>query len=247
MDHRELESIVEYLKQKDQLTPLESDFIEADGFERGGARTDAAEVETFHALNNAADCGEVVEILFKSVGQRMNDVGLHDGEGNLVLIENIGDREFSAVCVAAVIEVHLADFVGVCLHEYRHACVLKCGNRAVFVDEYGHTEYYTIVFTLVGLEPVVVNPAFVTGFDSSVACGVFVHDEIFVARIGHGLDHVIACSGDKLCRHESAVSEVKCKFHNCDPFVFIIADFVFAVKICGEFFAINAEAYGGPK
>ena len=28
MDHRELESIVEYLKQKDQLTPLESDFIE---------------------------------------------------------------------------------------------------------------------------------------------------------------------------------------------------------------------------
>ena len=42
-------------------------------------------------------------------------------------------REFTAEGVAAVGEVHLADLVGICLHENGNVCILQGCGRALYL------------------------------------------------------------------------------------------------------------------
>ena len=66
---------------------LHGDLVKADGLERGGARADAAEVEALHAVDHAADGGEITQILLELGAQRMHDMGLEDRERDVVLTE----------------------------------------------------------------------------------------------------------------------------------------------------------------
>ena len=95
---------------------LKSDFIEARRLERRRSRADAADGEALHSADDAADGGEIVEVRLKLLSKRMNDVRRHHGKGNLALGKDIRNGELAAVGVAAMSEVHLADFVGIRLH-----------------------------------------------------------------------------------------------------------------------------------
>ena len=192
---------------------LHGDLVEADGLERGGARADAAEVEALHAVDHAADGGKVAQVLLELCAQRMHDMGLEHRERDVVLTEHIRDRELAAVGVAAVGKVHLADLVGIGLHEDGNARVLQRGDRAVFVGENRHREDHAVILTLVFLEPLGVEQALVARFDAAVAGQLLVHHDVVIARVSHGLDHIVACAVNQLAGHEAAVAEAEGKGH----------------------------------
>ena len=192
---------------------LHGNLVEADGLERGGARADAAEVEALHAVDHAADRGEVAQVLLELGAQRMDNMGLEHRERDIVLTEHVRDGELAAVGVAAVGKVHLADLVGVRLHEDGHARVLQGGDGAVFVGENGHGEDDAVILALVLLEPLGVEQAFVSCLDAAVAGELLIHHDVVIARVGDGLDHVVACAVDQLAGHEAAVAEAEGKGH----------------------------------
>ena len=140
-------------------------------------------------------------------------MGLEDRERDVVLTEHIRDGELAAVGVAAVSEVHLTDLIGIGLHEDGHARVLQGGNGAVFVGENGHGEDDAVILALVLLEPLGVEQAFVSCLDAAVAGELLIHHDVVIARVGDGLDHVVACAVDQLAGHEAAVAEAEGKGH----------------------------------
>ena len=192
---------------------LHGQLIEADGLERGGARADAAEVEALHAVDHAADGGEVAQVLLELCAQRMHDMGLEHRERDVVLTEHIRDGELAAVGVAAVGKVHLADLIGIGLHEDGHARVLQGGDRAVFVGKNGHREDHAVILSLVLLEPLGIQTAFVSCLDAAVAGELLIHHDVVIAGVGDGLDHVVACAVNQLAGHEAAVAEAERKGH----------------------------------
>ena len=192
---------------------LHGELVKADGLERGGARADAAEVKALHAIDHTADGGKVTQVLLELGAQRMDNMGLEHRERDIVLTENIRDGELAAVGVAAVGKVHLADLVGIGLHEDGHARVLQRGDRAVFVGENRHGEDDAVILALVLLEPLGVEQALVARLDAAVAGELLVHHDIIIAGVSHGLDHIVACAVDQLAGHEAAVAEAKGKGH----------------------------------
>ena len=197
---------------------LQGHLVEAHRLEGRRARADAAEVEAAHAPDHAADRGKIFKIFAERLAQRVHDVRLHHRERDLVLIEHVRHRKLAAEGVAAVREVHLADLVGVCLHEDGHARVLQRRSRAVFVDEDGHAQNDAVVLPFVALQPVVVQPALFARFHRAVAGCVLVHCQILVPRVRHGFDHVLPRARDELCGHEPAVAEIECEFHFINSF-----------------------------
>ena len=143
----------------------------------------------------------------------MHHVGLEHGEGDFILGEHVGDGELAAVRVAAMGEVHLADLVRIGLHQNRHARVLQRDDCAVLVGEDGHGEDHAVVLALVLLQPLGVQLALGAGLHASVAGQLRVHHDVVVARVGHGLDHVVARAVDQFAGHEAAVAEAECKGH----------------------------------
>ena len=192
---------------------LHGNLVEADGLERGSARADAAEVEALHAVDHAADGGEVAQVLLELCAQRMHDMGLEDRERDIVLTEHVRDGELAAVGVAAVGKVHLADLVGVRLHEDGNARVLQRGDRAVFVGKNGHREDHAVILSLVLLEPLGVKQTLVARLNAAVAGQLLVHHDVVIACVGDSLDHVVACAVDQFAGHEAAVAEAEGKGH----------------------------------
>ena len=143
----------------------------------------------------------------------MHDMGLEHRERDIVLTEHVRDGELAAVGVAAVGKVHLADLVGIGLHEDGNARVLQRGDRAVFVGENRHGEDHAVILTLVFLEPLGVEQALVARFDAAVAGQLLVHHDVVIARVGDSLDHVVACAVNQLAGHEAAVAEAEGKGH----------------------------------
>ena len=143
----------------------------------------------------------------------MDNMGLEHRERDIVLTEHVRDGELAAVGVAAVGKVHLADLVGIGLHEDGNARVLQRGDRAVFVGENGHGEDHAVILALVLLEPLGVKQALVARFDAAVAGQLLVHHDIIIAGVGDSLDHIVACAVDQLAGHEAAVAEAEGKGH----------------------------------
>ena len=198
---------------------LQRQFIEAHRFKRGGTRADAAQIEALHAVNHAADRGEIAQVFLELRGQRMHHVRLEHRERHAVLAEHVRNGEFSAERIAAMREIHLADFIGIRLHQNRHMRILQRRDRAVFIGEDRHGENHAIVFALVLLEPFGVQQTFIAGFHAAVAGQFLIHDDVIIARIGHGLDHIIARAVDQFAGHEAAVCKRQSKrhllFHRC--------------------------------
>jgi len=192
---------------------LHGNLVEADGLERGGARADAAEVEALHAVDHAADGGEVTQVLLELGAQRMDNMGLEHRERDIVLTEHVRDGELAAVGVAAVGKVHLADLVGIGLHEDGNARVLQRGDRAVFVGKNGHGEDDAVILSLVLLEPLGVKQTLVARLNAAVAGQLLVHHDVVIAGVGDSLDHVVACAVNQLAGHEAAVAEAEGKGH----------------------------------
>ena len=192
---------------------LHGDLVKAHGLEGGGAGTDAAQIEPFHAIDHPADGGEVTQVLLEGRGQGMHHMGLHHGEGHVVLAEHIRHGELAAVSVPAVLEVHLADLVRIGLHQNGHTSVLQGGDGAVFVRENGHGEDHAVILALVLLEPFGVQAALVTGFHAAETGQLRIHGDVVIARIGDGLDHILTGTVDQFARHEAAVAETKGKGH----------------------------------
>lgn len=186
---------------------LQGHLVEANRLECGGACADTPEVEPFHAFYDAADCGKVVKILAEGSRERVYDVRFQYGEGDFVLIEDVGYRELPAKGVAAVREVHFPDLIGVCLHENGDVRILQCRHGAVLVDEDGHAQDDAVIFALMALEPVMIQLALVARFHGTVACGILVHEERFMPRLRDGFDHVGAGACDELRGHKTAVPE----------------------------------------
>ena len=110
-------------------------------------------------------------------------------------------------------EVHLADLVRIGLHQNRHARILQRDDRAVLVGEDGHGEDYAVILALMLLQPVGIELALGAGLNAAEAGQLRVHHDVVVARVGHGLDHVLARAVDQFAGHEAAVAEAECKGH----------------------------------
>ena len=52
----------------------------------------------------------------KILCKRMNNMRFHNCVWNLILFENISNRELTTVSISSVLEVHFADFIRICLH-----------------------------------------------------------------------------------------------------------------------------------
>ena len=143
----------------------------------------------------------------------MHDMGLEHRERDIVLTEHVRDGELAAVGVAAVGKVHLADLVGIGLHEDGHARVLQRGDRAVFVGKNGHGEDDAVIPSLVLLEPLGVKQTLVARLNAAVAGQLLVHHDVVIAGVGDSLDHVVACAVNQLAGHEAAVAEAEGKGH----------------------------------
>ena len=152
----------------------------------------------------------------------MNDMGFHYGKGYFILRKNVRNGKFSAERVAPAGKIHFAYLIGVCLHKYGNACVLKSRNSPVFINKNRHTKYYTVIFAPVAFKPFGVNSAFGAGFNGAVTSGVFVHNKIIKSGVGYRLNHILARAFNKLRRHKSPVSEIKRKglFFHKNPSVF---------------------------
>ena len=190
---------------------LHRQLIEPHGLERGGAGADAAEIEAFHAAHHPADRGEFVEVLPEFRRERMYHVRLKHRERHAVLGEHVGDRKLAAVRVAAVGKIHLADLVGIRLHQYRHARVLQRHDRAVLVGKYRHGEYHAVVLPFVLFEPAGVQEAFFPGLDAAVPGKCRVHHNVVVARVGDRFHHIVPGAVDQFAGHEAAVAERQCE------------------------------------
>ena len=192
---------------------LQRHFVEAHRLEGGRARADTAEVKSLHALYHAANGSEVFEVLRERIAQRMHDVRLHHREGNFILIEDVRHRELTAERISSVLEVHLADLIGIRLHEDGNVRILQCRRSAVFVDEDGHTEDDAVVFPFVAFQPVVIKPPLFARFHRAVAGEGCVHRKVLIPRARHSFDHLCACTFDEFPGHKPAVAEIQCKSH----------------------------------
>ena len=192
---------------------LHGDFIEAHGLECGGAGTDAAQVKPLHTVHDPADGCKVPEILGERGAERMHHMGLHDGERHIVLAEHVGDGELAAVGIPAMLEIHLADLVGVGLHQNGHACVLQGSDGTVFIRKDGHGEDHAVILALMLFQPLGVQAALVTGFHTAVTGQFGIHGDVVETCIGHGLDHILTGTVDQFAGHKTAVAEAKGKGH----------------------------------
>ena len=143
----------------------------------------------------------------------MNNVRFHNRERYLILIEYIRYRELTAVSIATVFEVHFTDFIGVCLHENRYACILQCCNRAVFINKDRHAENNAVILAFMTLEPVVIQSTFIACFNRAITGCVFIHNKNFMTGIRNSLYHICSRACDKFCGHKAAVTKKQCKFH----------------------------------
>ena len=225
---RELAELEEDLGKVEGLSVdavfLQCQLVEADRLERGRACADAADVEALHAINDTADRREVLQVLRERGAQRMHDVGLQDRERNAVLCEDVRDGELAAERIAAVCEVHLADLIGIRLHQDRDARILKSRDRAVFVRENRHGEDDAVILAVVLLEPLRVQKALVSRLDAAEPRQLRIHRDVVIARIRHSFDHVLARAVDQLAGHETAVAECQCECH------FLFAAHVYLLK-----------------
>ena len=210
---------------------LQRQLVKAGGLEGCGAGADAAEVKALHAVDDPADGREVPQVLLEFGRERMHHMGLEHREGYVILGEHVGDGELAAEGVTAVLEIHLADLVGVGLHQDGHARVLQGGDGAVFVGEDGHGEDHAVILALMGFQPLGVEKALVTGFDAAVAGQVRVHSDVVVTRVGDRLDHILACAVDELPGHEAAVAECQSKGHFLSHFYFSSANSILTVLV----------------
>ena len=198
---------------------LQSDFVETNGFERGGPGTDTAEVETLHPVDNPADSGKIPEIFPELFAQGMNNVGFEHGEGNTVLSEHIRDGELAAVSIAAMGKIHLSDFIRVGLHQDRDAGILQGSDGPVFIREDRHGEDDAVILSVMLLQPFRIKKTFLPGFDSAVTGQFLFHGDVAVAGLCDGFDHFRARFINQLARHETAVGKGKGKgqfsVHSC--------------------------------
>ena len=96
---------------------LQGDLIKTSGFEGGGPGSDAAEVKALHTVDHPQMAAKSPQILLKFGTEGMDHMGLQYRERYPILGEYIGDRELAAEGVAPVSKVHLADLIGIGLHE----------------------------------------------------------------------------------------------------------------------------------
>ena len=137
----------------------------------------------------------------------------HDRERDFILCEDVRDREFSAVGIAPVLEIHLPDLIGVCLQEDRHAGILKGRDGTVLIGKDGHRENDTVIFSFMFFEPLGIEETFVSRLDAAVAGQFRIHGDIVITGIGHRLDHIFSGAVDEFSGHEAAVAERQCECH----------------------------------
>jgi len=90
---------------------LEEFFAETDGMERFGACADCADSCVAKAPDDAADCGESLDVGGEFVAFDGAGVQFCICEGYAVLTEVVADGEFSAEGVAAMVEVHFFHYI----------------------------------------------------------------------------------------------------------------------------------------
>ena len=198
---------------------LEGDFIETDRLESGGTGADAAQVETLHPIDHPADGGEVTEILLEFGRRRMHHMGFQAREGYAVLAEYVGDGELAAIGIAAERRSHFADFVWIGLHQDGNTGILKGQDGAVLVCEDRHRENDAVILSFVFGQPFGIEDTLVAGLHATIVGQFLVHDNVVVAGIGHGLDHVLAGGVNQFSGHQAPVGETQCKCHFLFHFV----------------------------
>ena len=140
-------------------------------------------------------------------------MGFKAREGHAVLAEYVSDRELAAIGIAAERRSHFADFVRIGLHQDRHAGILEGQDGAVLIGEYRHRENDAVILSFVFGQPLGIEDTLVAGLHATIVGEFLVHDDVVVAGIGHGLDHVFARSVNQFSGHQAPVGEAQCKCH----------------------------------
>ena len=192
---------------------LHCNLIKTGGFESGGARADAAEIETLHAVHNPADGCKILQVLPELRAEGVHNMGLENRERHTILREHISDGELAAKGITPMLEIHLPDLIGIRLHEDGYARILQSGDGTVFVGKDRHGEDYAVILALMLFEPSGIQQALVAGLDAAVAGQGSVHGDVVIACLGDSLDHVVPCAVDEFAGHKATVAECQSKSH----------------------------------
>ena len=156
---------------------LQGQFIDADGLEGRGSRTQRTDHQRLHAADNAAEPGEIVDVRRELPILGMDHVGLPHGERHVVLAKDVHDRQLAAERIAPLAGRHLVQTIGIGLNENGHPCAAQGRHGAVLVAEVGQRQDHAVDLVAVRLDELRELGAFGGRFDGAVTRGSRVHHQ----------------------------------------------------------------------
>ena len=150
----------------------------------------------------------------------MHHKRLPGSELKIHLLKHAAQAELSAKRVAAVGKVHLADLVGIGLHQHRHVHVAQRGLDAVFVAKVGKRDDHAVILAVMLVQEAVILHALLRGLHRAEAGEGFVHHKQADVLLCGRLRHFPARVAEKLAGEKSPVRYQKRHLHlGVPPFV----------------------------
>ena len=144
----------------------------------------------------------------------MHHEGLSGGELEVHLLKYRAQTQLSAERVAPICEIHLADFIGICLQQHGHIHIAQRGLDAVFIAEVRQADDHAVVFAVMLFEEIMIDHALLRGFHRAVFYAILFNFEQRNAHLCGGGTHIRVGGFDYGTRKKAAICNQQCKLHD---------------------------------